>query len=182
MNALLTLATAASTDQSATLSFDYIKAVNQGSVTLDEQHVARVAHGLGIRLGVGDYVAVLDTPEGKFVVALLIAAPREQAYFELPFAEQLQIRARHVDVTGDESVTVRSASDITMECGQHIRLTCTNLFLTALDSMVNVMRHWVSKFDTGLIRADQVLHSDAENHIITANKDLRLDADRINMG
>jgi hypothetical protein len=153
-----------------------------GRYTIDKCIVAEPADGLGIALMKGDYVAYLETPEGNFITSLLKASKRVSVSIEFACADTVNINADHLILTGRETVSIRAAKELTLETCQTLKISCENLFQTAIGSVVNVMKNWVQHCDRGSLQASQILQIDAENQIITATKDLRLDAERINMG
>ncbi len=160
----------------------WISACENGVYVIDEHIAAYSADGLGIGLMQGDYVSYLETTEGVFITSLLRAAKRASVSLEFNCADTLNLTADNLVLTGRETASLRAAKEISVETCKNIKLACENLFQTAFGSVVNVMKNWVHRCDQGTLNAAQMLQIDAENQVITANKDLRLDAERINMG
>lgn len=160
----------------------HITQSNGDDYLIDANLLAIKSDGVGLELNVGDYVAYLVTKEHIFIVALLVAVPRKTAKFGFQFADQLSISAKALELFGRDSVSLHSMKDVSLMACRRIKLNCTDYFQTVVGSAVNVMRNWIHQCDQGSLQAKDVLRTDAGNQIITASKDLRLDAERINMG
>ena len=57
-----------------------------------------------------------------------------------------------------------------------------DLFQIARKSFVQLGEQFLTKAKNWHIRTEGSLVSDSDNHIITAKRDIRIDAERINMG
>ncbi|MBL4671448.1 MAG: hypothetical protein JKX81_04240 [Arenicella sp.] len=169
-------------NNSSTVMTGWVTDSNDGQYLIDDDTSAQAADGLGLALIKGDYVAYLATGNGSFVVCLLKAAPRESIELSFPFAQSLKLVADHIELVGQKSISLKSLHNLSFLASKNIKLACENLFQSAAGTVVNVMSNWVQQCDQGSIQARQLLRTDAGSQIITASKDLRLDAERINMG
>ncbi len=164
------------------LEYGQVTQCSKDIITLDDELSAKPADSLGIELEQGDIVAFLRTDGDNFIVSLLKAAPRDDAVLAYRFAPHLKLNAGKIELNASTSVALKSMHEISLETCKNVRISCRNLVQNAFESTVMITRQWVQNCRSGSIKADELLHCDAGSQIITADRDLRLDAERINMG
>ncbi len=131
---------------------------------------------------VGDQVVIAQTEECSFILSILVASGPETACLAFPGANQLRVVANHIDIVGKKTASINAVNEVSIRSSSNLRLSCKNLTSAVAQSMISIAQHWLTKCDFGSVEAKDLLRTDANNQIVTAKKDLRMDAERINMG
>lgn len=156
---------------------------------LDDGRIACTAVTCLIEPRVGDMVVVLERPDGsRYILHILArsseanAAPAE-ATLTVPGAAKLTIEQASVDIVATERAALRSMkdADIVAATGT-LTVTANDLFRTVAQSVVDALRHYVGHAEHYLLDVDQLLRQHGRQVMVTAEKDVKVDADRISMG
>ena len=90
-------------------------------------------------------------------------------------AENLHIQAnKTLDLQGQEALNLMSAGDVTM--------FGSNVVGNAIHSMLLFARHCITKAEHISLQAEKLLRSHAHHQLISADEDVKIDGERINMG
>jgi hypothetical protein len=158
-------------------------------VLLDDGRVAATALSCLIQPRVGDMVLVAERADSsRYIVHILVrsaetnTAPGE-ATLSVPGAAKLTIAQPTIDIVATERVALRSLkdADIVAATGT-LSVTANDLFRTVAQSVVDAFRHYVGHAEHYLLDVDQLLRQHGKQVMVTAEKDVKVDADRISMG
>ncbi|GLU31288.1 DUF3540 domain-containing protein [Trinickia caryophylli] len=156
---------------------------------LDDGRIAIAAVTCLIAPHVGDTVLLLERGDAsRYILHILArssdanAAPAE-ARLSVPGAEKLTIEQACVDIVASERAALRSAkhADIVAATGT-LTVTANDLFRTVAESVVDALRHYVGHAEHYLLDVDYLLRQHGQQVMVTAEKDVKVDADRISMG
>jgi hypothetical protein len=156
---------------------------------LDDGRVAATALTCLIEPRVGDTVLVVERADAsRYVLHILSrsaeanAAPAD-ATLSVPGAARLTIAQASIDIVATERVALRSMKDADVVAATGtLSITANDLFRTVAQSVVDAFRHYVGHGEHFLLDVDQLLRQHGKQVMVTAERDVKVDADRISMG
>jgi hypothetical protein len=156
---------------------------------LDDGRVAIAAVTCVIEPRVGDSVLVLERADAsRFILHILArsddadATPAE-ATLTVPGAAKLTIAQASIDVVAAERAALRSMKDVDVVAATGtLTVTANDLFRTVAQSVVDALQHYVGHAEHYLLDVDGLLRQHGKQVMVTAEKDVKVDADRISMG
>lgn len=151
---------------------------------LDDGRIAQQATSCLIAPAAGDRVLVAGCREGENYIVHLLCRPRSSnACISVPGAEQLTIRQPRIDLNASEQLSLRSLRDIDITAAAGVlALNARNLFTTVTESLVENARHYVGNVGQYLLQVKRVLRLHGQQASVTAEQDVKVDAERISMG
>ena len=154
-----------------------------GRYRLDDGRAAAQAASCLVQPMVGDRVLAAGCGGECYVVHLLARSDGAQACLAVPGAHTLAIRQAQIDLSATERVAIRSLRDVevTATAGT-LSLNARNLFTTVTESLVENARHYVGQMGQYLLGVKSLLRLHGEQALVTAEKDIKVDAERISMG
>ena len=163
-----------------------IERLNDGRVRLDNGLTARPALSCLIRPRAGDRALYTQSESGDcFLLQLLARAEGEEprAVLTVPGARGLDLHQASVTISATEKINLRSRKDLeaTAATGT-LRLNARNLFTTVSEALVeNALEH-IAHVGGYALKVRELLRIHGRQGIVTAEKDLKMDAERISMG
>jgi hypothetical protein len=132
----------------------------------------------------GDRVLVAVGSDGlAHVLHVLAREAGGCARLSVPGAESVALNQRRIAVHALERVEIGSAGDVSVSAGGGtLALEGRNLFATATDAIVQQAAHFVGKVGQYLLDARGLLRLHGEHALLTAERDVKVDAERISMG
>lgn len=164
-----------------------------GACLLDDGRRARRAYSCLVEPCAGDRVLIASdgadrgdahVPQVLHVLHVLERRTHgDTAHLSAPGACELALRQNRVSVHAVESVALGSAGDVSLTAAAGtLSLAGRNLFATATDSIVEQAAHYVGRLGQFLLEARGLLRLHGEHALITAEHDVKVDAERISMG
>ena len=137
--------------------------------------------------GVGSLGNVGHAGAGKvgenYIVHVLQRPVSGEASLSVPGAQQLTFRQSRIALHSTEQIALRSLRDIEVTAGTGVlTLTARNLFTSVSESLVENIRHYVGSVEQYLLDVKQVLRLRGKQASITAEQDVKVDAERISIG
>lgn len=172
------VAPAALTDTRIALLFD------DGSCLLGNGMRAVRAVSCLVEPQIGDRVLAGATADGLcHVLHILARGDGETAHLSVPGAAGVALRQSHIALHAGESLHLGSAGEASLSAaGGTLSLNARNLFVTAADSIVEQASHYVGKIGQYLLDVRALLRLHGNDALITAARDIKVDAERISMG
>lgn len=163
------------------------------AMVLDSRHCllangrqASRALGCLIAPQVGDQVLVSQGENSCHVLQILErngAGEMEAVALCLPGDGAIHLRGSSVGIHGSKSVTVDSGGDVDVTAaGGHLGLNARNLFMSVTDSLVQQAQHFIGKAGQYFLDVRHLLKLHGQDALITAERDIKADAERISMG
>ncbi|HYD80203.1 MAG TPA: DUF3540 domain-containing protein [Paucimonas sp.] len=158
--------------------------LDAGQYLLDDGRLAVQATSCVIRPAAGDRVLVAGCKEGEnYIVHLLHRSRDTEACLSVPGMDRLAIRQPNIDLNASGQIAVRSLRDIEVTAATGVlTLNARNLFSTVSESLVENVRNYVGNVGQYLLEVKQLLRLHGRHASITAEQDVKVDADRISMG
>ena len=136
-----------------------------------------------IRPEVGDHVLCSATGESSVIVAIIRRSGVSVHEMSLPGNAKLRLSAEVFSVVTKKLLELKSFGNIQIEAPLgSVATLAADVFYTARKTLVQVCSHLISKTKSWQLSAEGSVLTDAENHIMTARRDIKIDAERINMG
>jgi hypothetical protein len=142
---------------------------------------ARRAASCLLELQQGDVVLASDG-ENCFVLHVLERSGPEAA-LSVHACSSLALRQQRVSVHALESIELVSAGSARMTTlAGPLSLEAPNLFVTVADNLVQQARHFVGRAGHYLLDVRHLFKLHAQDALLTAERDIKADAERISMG
>ena len=150
---------------------------------LDDGSLAAVAVSCLLKPLPGDRVLVAYCEDEVFVLHVLARESGQAADLGVAGAERLRIGHARLDLHASEGMALRSLKDLELQAVTgSLSLSARNLMLTAIESLLEQVRTRISRAEEICMRASGLFKLHGTNAFITAERDVRIDGERINVG
>jgi hypothetical protein len=159
-------------------------ALANGSYLLDDGRIAFQAASCLVLPEQGDRVLVAACRNNdNYIVHLLARQSRDNAVLGVPGAAQLTMRQAKIALTASDRITVQALNDVELTAATGVLTLCArNLFATVTGTLVQNVREYVANAEHYLLQAKQMLRLHGKQASITAEHDVKVDAERISIG
>lgn len=158
-------------------------ALGEGNYLLDGGRVSQAAPGCLLQPQAGDRVLVAQSARGdSYLLQVLSRSPGGDACLNVPGADAMVLRQSRITLNAGRHLALGSLGDIDLTTTGVLRQSARNLFTTVSDSLVENVRHYVGQMDQHLLRVKKLLRLHGEQVLLTAEKDVKVDGERISMG
>lgn len=161
--------------------------LDSGLLRLDEGSVVSRAFSCMLVPEVGDTVVVCRVqshPEfSGYITSILARKFESAARLSVPKCKELAIEQPEIQLTSTERLGLSSGKDIgiTAVTGT-IKVGARQLVSTVLGSVIEYARERVSTADFTQITSKFLTHLQSKQAIVTADDDIKVDAERVNIG
>ncbi|KAF0815293.1 hypothetical protein IGB42_00374 [Andreprevotia sp. IGB-42] len=159
-------------------------ALGEGRYLLEDGRMAAQAVSCVIEAAVGDRVLVAGCGDGNAYIVHILARPQlADATLSVPGASRLQIQQATLDLASTGDISLQTLKDVKISAGAGaIRLTAQDLFQNVNGSVVENAHHFIGQAEHYLLEVKQLLRQHGQQVIVTAESDVKVDAERISMG
>ena len=120
---------------------------------------------------------------GCHILHILARADGDSARLSVPGAHELALCQSRIALHAVERLQMGSAGEASLTAaGGTLSLNGRNLFVTVTDSIVEQAAHYVGKIGQYLLDVRALLRLHGNDALITAARDVKVDAERISMG
>ncbi|HZX30955.1 MAG TPA: DUF3540 domain-containing protein [Rhodocyclaceae bacterium] len=150
---------------------------------LDNGRLARRAPSCLLQPQAGDRVMALAVGDETHIVHILVRSREATAQLSVSGADTVALRQDEIQLDARRRLRLRSLGDteVTAATGT-LSLQGRNLFAHAVDSLVQQSSHWIARMGHALIEASELLRAHGRQALVTADQDIKIDAERISMG
>jgi hypothetical protein len=137
-----------------------------------------------VELSPGDVVLCAQSEGACHVLHVLAReASSVPVAISVPNGAEISLRGRSVSIHALENIELMSARDasVTAATGT-LSLNARNLFATVSESLVQQSRYFIGKAGQYLLDVRHLLKLHGQDALITAERDIKADAERISMG
>jgi len=133
---------------------------------------------------IGDRVLASAAADGLcHVLHILARSEGDSASLSVPGASGVALRQSRIALHAGESLHLGSAGEASLSAaGGTLSLNGRNLFVTVADSIVEQASHYVGKIGQYLLDVRALMRLHGNDALITAARDIKVDAERISMG
>ena len=133
---------------------------------------------------VGDQIIAASSVNDIYIIAIIARAEADLVNtLSLPQQQSCQWQAEQLTLVGREKISILSAKEIVINVslGQLV-MSAQDILQTVQNNFVLWCKQFFQKADQVDIQTSQLTKSHSHNQIITADNDIRIDAERINLG
>ncbi|TJZ62492.1 DUF3540 domain-containing protein [Chitiniphilus eburneus] len=157
-------------------------ALDDGRFLLHDGRIAQQAASCLVQPQAGDRALVAGCGDDSFVVHLL-ARGDDEAVLAVPGATGVSLNQARIALNASEQVSVRALADIHLNAATGaLNLNARNLFTSVADTLIEQTRHRITRAEHYLLTARALLRMHGKQTLVTADKDVKVDADRISVG
>lgn len=163
-----------------------VSAVAQGICELDDGRRVSAAASCLLQPEAGDRVLVSEAVGDELPALILSVLTREagrEALLGVPGTDSLRLTQRRIAIETTEELALRSLQDaeLTAATGT-LSLQARNLFTTVVETLVENAADRISQVGTFALECAALLRIRSRHGIVTADRQLRIDADQIHLG
>lgn len=157
---------------------------DDGTCLLGNGSRARRAFSCLIEPQAGDRVLASRLQDGAcHVLHIVERGDGDKACLSAPGVSTLALRQSRIDLHAGKSLHMGSAGEASLSAaGGTLSLNGRNLFVTVSESIVEQACHYVGKIGQYLLDVRELLRLHGKDALLTAERDIKVDAERISMG
>ena len=170
--------------QPAWLTTTIAVAMGEARYLLEDGRMATQAVSCVIEAAVGDRVLVAACSGLETWIVHVLARPQlDAATLTVPGATRLDIQQAQLALACTGQLALRTLQDIELSAASGaIRMTAQDLTQNVSGAVVAHMQHFVGQAENYLLEVKQLLRQHGQQVIVTADSDVKVDAERISMG
>lgn len=156
---------------------------NDDEFTLNGHVKARQALSCLLVPQTGDIVLYWLDGDQAWILNVLSAAQHQGRDVSLPQQQDIRINTQNLVVNASEKITFNAMHEFNINVALGKLNQCArSMYQMVQESFVQITKHYINKSEYLDLQAEKLLKSHATQQLITAEKDIKMDADRINMG
>lgn len=152
------------------------------------------AHSCLVEPAIGDTVIVYEYRQSEILTGCVLAIleraqsleqelPQQISQLSVPNNKALQINANELMLVGTHQLDLVSNGDASLQApAGRIIVSAKHLLHSIQDTLVQVCRQMFGRNEQYHMNSEQLNKTHARHQLMTADKDIRVDAQRINMG
>lgn len=135
----------------------------------------------------GDLVLVSMNHVNEAYILQVLAREHEnimcKAEISHPRISRLLIRGKKLNFLAEQELDIHSLGDIKLSaCFGNMLVSVKNLLKTVSNNLIENIEYRISKVEHSMLNVKHLSRIHARQQIITADQDIKIDAERINMG
>lgn len=133
---------------------------------------------------VGDLVLYWkDNQDHGWIISVLSAENPQERELSLPQNAAIKVNTKQLTVNASDSIKLNAIKEISLNATLGKLSECARSFYQLVQgTLVQHTKHLINRSEYLDFHAEKLLKSHAAQQLITAEKDIKMDADRINMG
>lgn len=155
-----------------------------GSYRLDDGRLARRSLSCLLQTQVGDRVLVWGGDGGTcYILSVLERTEGQSVRLSVPGAEDVTLEAPRLSLQAESLLNLFSLQNLELcaSAGQ-LAAVASHIHLTALETLVQSANQCLGQYENLLLEAKGLARLHARQTLLSAQEDLRADAQRISMG
>ncbi|UXY17247.1 DUF3540 domain-containing protein [Chitiniphilus purpureus] len=158
-------------------------ALDDGRFLLHDGRIAQQAPSCLVQPQAGDRALVVGCADGDSFIVHLLARTHDEAVLSVHGASALSLSQARIALNASDSVKVRALGELHLNAatgGMH--LNSRNLFIGVTETLIEQTRHRIARAEHYLLTVRDLLRLHGKQTLLTAEKDVKVDADRISVG
>lgn len=132
---------------------------------------------------IGDHVVYCEAAKKRYILSILQRTVQSAMNLNGPENNEMILSSKRLSVISQTAVDIAARDEIALTSyAGTIMMTAQNLAESIADTVVRTVRNLIVKAVQISADAEQVCRVHGCHQIITADKDIRIDGERINMG
>lgn len=155
-----------------------------GNFLVDHHVHAEQAYSCLIRPQIGDQVLCSQSWEGPhYILAILKRSGTQGAYLTVPGEDQLTVHSKKLSIESEKKLELSSLGDLAINaCLGTLSVNAFNLFSSVTDNLIQSVKNHIQKVRYFSLESTGLVRTHGTQHLMTAEEDIKIDAERINMG
>ncbi len=160
---------------------------------LDNHTLAVRAFSCVIQPQVGDlvlYTNVLDVADSLQPKSYILSILKREfidddavSQLSVPDKKSIRLEAHKIEVFGQQGVELNSAKDMSLNAPiGRLSISASHLLHSIQNTLIQMCKQMFNRSQEYDLNVEQLLKTHSRHQIITADKEIRMNADRINMG
>lgn len=168
--------------------FQVIQQEREGTWRLADGRRVKQAVSCLVTPQVGDHVLVAMAQNGSqsgadsFIVHILQRERCDSVQLNVPGAVQVQWQQEQIALLAKSKLTLFAAQQVDLGSLEQLLIQGKHQVYTAWETAVSHVQHFVQQVDSYTLTAKHLLKLHGEYQLLTADKEIKADADRIMMG
>jgi hypothetical protein len=166
------------------------QALGRAQYRLSDGRLATQAASTLLTPRTGDTVALFHSVSGLFITHVLLRAPdlpdaanAGHADLAVPGAQVLAIKQAGFEVSCTQKIALRCLGDVELtSAAGAVSVNAKNFLSTVSESMVQTAQHLVTQVEHCMVQASSMLRMHGRQALLTAEDDLKIDAERVSLG
>ena len=160
-----------------------VVAIVEDRVLLDNGESAKISVSALVQVEVGDLVLVSRSGDYRFIISILDRNNRHCLQLHSAGATKMTVQVPELIFVAEKSISQYAGEKIQLACPKGSILTqAKNVMATVTNNLVHTAARFFSRSDQTQIEASELMTIRTEHGLIEARKDLRMNAEHINMG
>ena len=131
----------------------------------------------------GDTVLYWLDGDSAWILNVLASNHSNGRELSLPQQQDLRINGNNLVLNAANKLTINALNELNFNVALgKINQCAKSMYQMVQQSFVQLTKHYINKSEYLDLQAEKLLKSHATQQLITAEKDIKMDADRINMG
>ena len=131
----------------------------------------------------GDRVLASAGADGRWhVLHILAREAGGAAHVSVPGADALALRQQRVSLHAVEALEMACAGDASLTSARTLSINARSLFCTVAGTLIEQAAQYVGRMGQYLLDARELLRLHGQHALITAERDVKVDGERISMG
>ncbi|MBI3897236.1 MAG: DUF3540 domain-containing protein [Gammaproteobacteria bacterium] len=132
----------------------------------------------------GDRVLLVSGVTGEvFVLSVLTRASGQVAQLQVPGADAIHVVAPSVTLQAVDAIRLQSLRDVELTAVTgDVSVNARNLLTTVTESLIENIKQHIAHVGTYALQVKTLLRMHSQQAIVTAEQDIKVDAERISMG
>jgi len=163
----------------------YVREVrDDATLMLSDGRCARVAASCLLQPECGDRVALIELAGGEaFVQSILERDAARPANLQIPGAQRVTLSAHQLVLAASDSLQMHSLRDIEVAAAAGVvGITAPHVSVTAVESIIQSTKQYLASIGTYALQVSGLLRLHGQQAIVTAQQDIKIDAERISVG
>jgi hypothetical protein len=159
-------------------------ALQDDAFLLDDGTAARQALSCLVTPEPGDSVLLLRCAQGRFVTQVLHrAGDTARVQLRVPGAQVLCLSQPALEVNAASHIALRCLGEMELTSAQGaVAISARHILASATETLVHNARHMVSHAQHCVLQVAALLRIHGKQALLTAEEDMKLDAERISLG
>jgi len=150
---------------------------------LDNGNLARLATSCLLQPLPDDQVLVAWCDDTAYITDVLSRAADQPAELTVAGATRLRLAHARLDLQASERINLHCLQDLDLQAvAGSLSLSARNLVFSAIDALLEQVRHRITRAEQICMRARGLFRLHGKDSFITADEDVRIDGERINVG
>lgn len=164
------------------LELRVVAAAAAGAWRLSDGRVARTAVSCLVRPQAGDRVLTGAGGGEVYILHILAREPGGEAHLEAPGVERLRLEAPALELAAGRRLALHSRADLDVVCAGRLSQSAGQQFVHVAGALVESLDQHISRARDRSWDTENLLSIRGGQVLCLADGDLRMDAERINLG